>query len=535
MSRIKLIGLCLLSGILLAIPWYESLPNLTLFFGFVPLLLAHDELLRNRSKGRTVVFYSSLTFMSWVGLSAWWVYNATFFGAIMTVIIPTVLMAPTFLAYHYTRKIGGDRIGLFSFIVYWIAFEFFFHNSEIQWPWMTLGNGIGDSVKIIQWYEYTGVLGGSLWIIVINLLVYIIYKRIAGKLFKKLVLPSSILAAVTIIPIAISFVINSNYREKENPAHVVIVQPSINPYNEKFSGLSNDKQMDIMFNLADQNIDSNTDYVVCPETAIDDNIWEESISSNSSIARIKNFTSNHPKIKWISGLTSLKLYKIGDELSVTARAFSNNRGYYYDYYNSAIQIDTTNNYPIYHKSKLVVGVEMMPYPKQLKILEKLSVNLGGITGSLGSQPDRGVFFSPDRTFGVGPVICFESDFGEFMTGYVKNGANLIFVITNDGWWGDTPGHQMHLTLSRIRAIELRRSIARSANTGISAIINQKGELIDTLGWYKRSVLKGTVNANNEMTFYTRNGDYIGRFAYYLGFFMMLYTIIRRFAKRKNKP
>jgi apolipoprotein N-acyltransferase len=261
MSRIKLIGLCVLSGILLAIPWYESLPNVTIFIGFLPLLLAHDELLRIRAKGRSIVFYSSLTFMTWVALSAWWVYNATFFGAIMTVIVPTVLMTPTFLAYHYTRKIGGDRIGLFSFVIYWIAFELFFHNSEIQWPWMTLGNGIGNSIKIIQWYEYTGVLGGSLWILTINLLVYIIYKRCVSKLYKEIVLTSSILAIVIIIPIVFSLVIFSKYREKENPAHVVIVQPSINPYNEKFSGLSNEQQMDIMFKLAEENTDSTTDYV----------------------------------------------------------------------------------------------------------------------------------------------------------------------------------------------------------------------------------------------------------------------------------
>jgi len=533
MSRLKLIGLCLLSGVLLAIPWYESLPNITIFIGFLPLLLVHDELLRKQAKGKFIVFYSSITFMSWVGLSAWWVYNATLFGAIMTVIVPTVLMVPTFLAYHYTRKIGGDKIGMFSFVVYWIAFELFFHNSEIQWPWMTLGNGIGNSIKIIQWYEYTGVLGGSLWILIVNLLVYFIYKRLAGKKYKEIILLSSVLTFVALIPVIISITIYSKYKEEEKPANVVIVQPSINPYNEKFSGLSNDQQMDIMFNLAEQNIDSTTDYVVCPETAIDDNVWEESVTSNPSIIRIKQFASEHPRIKWISGLTSLKLYKPGDQLSVTARAFSNNKGYYYDYYNSAIQVDTTSNYPIYHKSKLVVGVEMMPYPKQLKILEKLSINLGGITGSLGTQPDREVFFSSDRKFGVGPVICFESDFGEFMTGYVKNGANLVFVITNDGWWGNTPGYRQHLTFSQIRAIELRRSIARSANTGISAIINQKGELIDTLGWYKRSVLKGIVNANNQMTFYTRNGDYIGKFAYYLGFFMLLYTIIRRIVRGKN--
>ena len=368
MSRLKLIGLSLLSGILLGMPWYDCMPNITIFIGFIPLLLVHDELLRKKVKGISVVFYSSLTFMLWVALSAWWIYNATFFGAVMTVLIASFLMILAFMAFHYTRKIVGDGFGLFSFVVYWIAYEYFFHNSEIQWPWMTLGNGIGESIKSIQWFEFTGILGGSLWILTINLLGYFIYKRLVDKLYKKVLQLIAVFAVLVLAPLIISNIIYSRYSEKINQANVVIVQPSIDPYNEKFSGLSNEQQMDIMFKLAAENIDSTTDYVICPETAIDDNIWESEIATNSSIVRIKSFVAKHPRVKWVSGLTSLKLYSPEDKVTYTARAYSYGKGFFYDYYNSAVQIDTTNSYPIYHKSKLVVGVEMMPYPKYLKIL-----------------------------------------------------------------------------------------------------------------------------------------------------------------------
>jgi len=92
---------------------------------------------------------------------------------------------------------------------------------------------------------------------------------------------------------------------------------------------------------------------------------------------------------WISGLVSLKLYEPGEPVSPTARKLPYDDRYYYDRYNSAIQVDTLFNLPVYHKSKLVVGVEMMPYPQHLKFLEKLSIGFRGITGSLGTQSSPG--------------------------------------------------------------------------------------------------------------------------------------------------
>jgi apolipoprotein N-acyltransferase len=144
----------------------------------------------------------------------------------------------------------------------------------------------------------------------------------------------------------------------------------------------------------------------------------------------------------------------------------------------------------------------------------------------GTQKDRGVFFSAVDSTGIGPIICYESVYGEFVTGYVKNGANLLFVITNDGWWGDTPGYHQHAAFSSLRAIETRRSLARSANTGISCLINQRGDIFQKLGWWKRGAIKGTLNANRKLTYYVKNGDYIGRTACIFSILIVALYIVR---------
>jgi apolipoprotein N-acyltransferase len=198
----------------------------------------------------------------------------------------------------------------------------------------------------------------------------------------------------------------------------------------------------------------------------------------------------------------------------------------FEAFNAAIQLDSTDRVPVYFKSQLVVGVEKMPYPQYMKFLEKFTVRLGGTFRGWGTQDFRGVFFSAKDSTGIGPIICYESVFGEFVAGYVRNGADLLFVITNDGWWGDTPGYHQHNAFSSLRAIETRRSIARSANTGISSLINQRGEVLDSLGWWKRGAVKGTLNVNHALTFYVRNGDYIGRVASYFALLVVLLYIVR---------
>lgn len=525
--------LSILSGLFLALPWYESLPSFTVFFGFVPLFIGIDKLFESRHAFWRMVLYSYLAFFTWSLLATWWIYNATFIGAALAVIITALLMTIVMAGYYFIRKFAGKTVGTFGFVALWISYEQFFHNSEITWPWLTLGNSLGNHIWIIQWYEFTGTLGGSLWILMINFTMLAIVRAIPQKNRTALSRLSIFISGLILIPVIISVAIFRDYHEVENPVNVVVVQPNIDPYNEKFNGLTNDQQQDIILNLAQQAVDSTTDYVVCPETAIDDRIWEHELSANHSIRRIKDFVDKFPRAKWVTGVVSMKLFGKGDTIPYTARKYPHNVDYYYDRYNSAVQVDTSLSLPVYHKSKLVVGVEMMPYPQYMKFIEKYAIDLGGITGSLGTQPDRGVFKSPDGKFNVGPIICYESVFGEFVSGYIRNGANLLFVITNDGWWGNTPGYRQHLTYSRIRAIEMRRSIARSANTGVSALINQRGEVVNFLGWWKRGTITGTINASSRTTYYASNGDYIGR----LSSFLALLTFAVALSKylRRNRP
>ena len=173
----------------------------------------------------------------------------------------------------------------------------------------------------------------------------------------------------------------------------------------------------------------------------------------------------------------------------------------------------------------MVGVENFPYQDILKpVLGDVMIDLGGTVAMKTTQPDREVFTLKDSV-STAPIICYESIYGEYVTGYVKNGAQFLSIITNDAWWGNTAGHRQHASYAKLRAIETRRSVARSANTGISEIIDPTGKVTHKLGYEKQGTLSGKIILNDEITFYALHGDYIARISKFLALFIFLFAIV----------
>ena len=193
-----------------------------------------------------------------------------------------------------------------------------------------------------------------------------------------------------------------------------------------------------------------------------------------------------------------------------------------------MSVEAGGHTEIYHKSRLVVGTEMTPFPRLiLPLAEFIDVGIGRCVG----QPEISLLHADGVP--VGCAVCYESVYGEYCTGYVKKGAKFLTVITNDAWWGNTPGYRQHLSYSSLRAIELRRDIARCGNTGISAFIDQKGDIIKKGPWWEQATLEGTVNFNSELTFFAEHGDIVGRLCTFV-FFLLLLSLAVSFFTRKGK-
>jgi apolipoprotein N-acyltransferase len=154
-------------------------------------------------------------------------------------------------------------------------------------------------------------------------------------------------------------------------------------------------------------------------------------------------------------------------------------------------------------------------------LGDLAIDLDGASGSLGIEEEPRTLKANQTVFS--PIICYESIYGEFIAEQVRKGAEEIFLITNDGWWGNTPGIHQHFDYSRLRALETRRFVARAANTGISGFINSQGDVLSFSEWWKEDALKMSVNLNSTLTFYAEHGDYIAKLATILALLAIVFN------------
>lgn len=521
---IKPAYLSVISGLLLWAAWPPSYLFVLLFVGFVPLFLLEEKVENNKQ-------YYWLVYLSlflWNVLTTYWIWNATPIGALAW-ILNTFIMTLPWAMYRKVKKTINQRVGLICFVGLWLGIEYLHLNWEIAWPWLNLGNGFAMFPNVIQWYEFTGTGGGTLWVLLVNILFFIALKH--SWTFKKTVFSAF---AILLIPMSFSLAIlllTVPRITKDATVNFTIYQPNDNPYEQNTLAYNQEKLNKIASFI--EHIEEPTDFIVLPEGALPSHVWEHELDSSPEIILIKNALQTQAEqgrpASVIIGADVLHSFSETESIPSTAR-YHSTQDFYFDVYNAALFIHPDSITQIAVKSKLVPGVERMPYPSYLKPLQNFNIDLGGIAGTRAMRDEDKVFsyiLSNDASMAtVGVGVCYESVFGDHMNDFVKNGAKTLVIITNDGWWKNTPGYKQHLHYARLRAIETRTTIARSANTGISAFINAKGSIVSQTNWWEETSLSASFHQSDELTVYTKYGDVIYRAGALVAMFLLLLSIVK---------
>ncbi|TAF52468.1 MAG: apolipoprotein N-acyltransferase [Sphingobacteriia bacterium] len=535
----------LLAGLLLVFAWPADGFTPLVGLAFVPLFWLVDQ-----GFGPRVKYFSLfLALLVWNVGTTWWMWHSTAVGAVAAILANSLLMLLPWVGRAWLVKRTPAALHFWGFVFLWMGFEWLHLNWEISWPWLTLGNAFANHPQWVRWYNITGVAGGSLWILLQNGLVYQALKAWGNNSLPRQQKMSWSLASLA-LPLVLwgasHFLYHNTAVDQPteqgsdqrktaslaqgtsatNPPNVVVVQPNIDPY-QKFELAQADQQLEHLLALTQSAIDSQTRLVIWPETAMSVAEWQDRIPQNPYYQKLFQFLAQHPQLRLLSGVESFKNHGPTTE-SPTARRLDN--GQYYDVYNAALWAGGGQPLQFYNKSKLVPGVESLP--SFLRWLSPVFEQFGGSTGGYGRNDSAQVFRDASNPYAAAPIICYESIYGAYVGEYAKQNANLLAIITNDGWWGNTPGHRQHLAYARLRAIEQELWVVRSANTGISAIIDPQGNLVKTLGWDQAGTL--TFNVPTQMTsrsFYARNGDLLYAFCASLGLATVLFASWRH---RANK-
>lgn len=521
-----LLSLC--SGILLSVsfPFTGSLTPLV-FIGFIPMFFLSDFFQFSQKGTWHLFIHAYFAFLLFNLGTTWWVSNSSFVGALLAFVFNSLFMALTFVIAHFVKKKWNAPKSIWAFIPIWIAFEYFHFNWELSWPWLTLGNYFSIRTYWVQWYEYTGILGGSIWILSLNIL---IYQWIRSVWIRKFTLFNRWFQASLIlffVPIFYSWTKLPVLPFKgKDVYHVAVIQPNVDPYNEKFAlGTSNEEQLHRFFTLARTVVDTSTDLVVGPETAISQGFVESRLQSMPFFSLIQSEMKDWGHADLLIGASTVELF---DTKHSRASVYIPSQRMYYESYNSSLYIPQNGTYSYIHKSKLVPGVEMIPFSDWLPFLEELAIENGGTSGTLGIEPHPKVF--KEKSI-IAPIVCYESIYGDFISKQVRQGAPFLAVITNDGWWGDSPGYKQHFSFSALRAIENRRWVIRSANTGKSGVFNAYGQIEKETPYWKKAAFQQSIPLLNDLTFYTKHGDYLGVVAL---LFCLLIPVFLFLSGRKNR-
>lgn len=529
-QKYKLLALSSLAGFILFLGFPTKPVTPFMFIGLIPLLYVEDKINKWRPEiSRWEIFkYSFNAFVIWNVLSTFWVANTSFAPSIFAFTMNSLFMSLPWIGYHWIRKRLGDRYGFASLVCFWLCFEWIHLQWEISWPWLTLGNAFAQYPFVVQWYEYTGHLGGTLWILVMNILIYRYIIKLRARV--ELTVQDLMYPVFTLFgPLMISAMIYITYQEKGESRNISIVQPNYEPHYEKFT-VPEGEQVRSFVRLSELCLTDSTDYLLYPETVFGpENI--DRLNEAPSIQAVKALLNRFPRSNFITGLSSYRILNDESEKSAISRkSMSGGREIWYEGQNTAIQIPAGggDEYDVHIKSKLVPGAEIFSYSEILFFLKPLVKMAGGSIG-LQRQKDRQVF---ENQYGekIAPVICYESVYGDYVGQYMRKDANAIFIMTNDGWWDKTPGHVQHLKFAQLRAIEHRRSVARSANTGISAFIDQRGNITERTRYGKEATLQGSIRFNSELTFYSRWGDLIARLGILGSLLLFVAGVLKRFRK-----
>lgn len=536
----------LLSGVLLSISWPTYGIPFFIFVALVPLLMMEHEISKFstlKRKGWTIFGLSYLCFFIWNLVTTGWLYGSknpdgshSLTAVIFPVLVNSLLYALVFQLYHWFKNFMGTYWGFAFFISLWMSFEKFHLGWQLSWPWLNLGNVFSEYPKLIQWYDTLGATGGSFWILGVNLMVfYSIRTWEAGRKRKNLFLNTGISLALILLPMFISLYKYHSFDEKPvGEVSVLLLQPDLDPYNEKYNKDSLTILKELL-QIAGENAKGKIDFFIAPETALPGygSFSETGIDKSGMIDSIKSFLEKHPQSVFDTGISSHRFFRQGEAIPENTQEIQ--PGIWVESYNSAIQVIPHKKTEIYHKGKLVPGVEIFPYMNVLKpVLGNIMLNLGGTVSSLGMGKTRKVFSNPYNNGKMAPIICYESIYGEFVSEYVRNGANFLGIMTNDSWWGVSQGHKQLLSYARLRAIETRREIARAANSGISAHINVRGDILEDTLYGDKTAMYAKIKLYEGKSNYVKAGDVLSRFSIFLLGFCLLYLISEWFQKRKMK-
>ncbi len=464
--------LALLSGIITGLAYQPWSLGFLMWIGFIPLI---HIWFKNESKNNGVLGYlfgitHNFIAFYWIGLNS---------GASFWIVLLSLIAAVIYLGVYWAiigwafGKLKGisNSIIIFPFLV--VTMEWVRSFGSLGFPWGNIVLTQLDYIDFVQIMEITGSAGITFWVSLTNVVIYLITKDFnKNKKYGLALIFGSLAIGI------FGNIQKTKYENSDKNIDVAIIQPNLDP-NEKWNFNKRKETIAFMDSLVQEAINLDPDLILLPETA-----YPAYLVKNKSIRKRIQLKVDSSKVPILIGTVHSVIQSTGEK----------------NYFNSSILLSPDNDFILYNKIHLVPFAEYIPLSWKFPFLKNL--NFG--QGNFKKGNDYTVFNVDNYKFSN--LICYESSIPQLVRIFIKKNIDFITIQTNDGWLGKSSGPFQHFDIARIRAIENRVPIVRSANTGISGLILSNGKIDYKQSLDQLAVFMVSIPIFKTGSFYTIYGD-----------------------------
>jgi apolipoprotein N-acyltransferase len=511
----KIVFLCMMQVVLFLFSWSTSKVSFSVIMVFVPFFLILERSKTTKAIMFNLLLCYVLLFFEIIYRCRWITNTHVFGGALVFILLSVSYFLPV-LAFTLFKKCTY-WIRYFMFILSWLSIEYLYNTWELGFPYLDLGYILGNYPSYISFYQILGVRGGSLFILIINVLLYDIVRGLNRKAtitYYKIL----ICIIVLIIPVCY-FKLKNNIWPYTKVINVMVVHPHTPVKGFKYN-VSVDSLIEYQISKTRLKLNMDIDLICWPEGAVTGKNYVFGIKDNN-FERIFSFLDSLENTAILTGAifreefshlsTADKLKPV--KFDIDKQDFSLS-------YNGAIILTKDRSYnEVRIKEKLVPFDEKVPYPKFFLYLSKYIEPSGQISFQNRSINKKLLEFNEIKCF---PSICYELMFSEYCRKQVNKGANLIVNIANEGRINDSLFSESMLNVARIRAIENNRWVVKSTNQGVSAIIDNEGNITHVMRKKVSNTLVSDIELIETKTIYSKYGDLLGRLSPILVLLVLLY-------------
>jgi apolipoprotein N-acyltransferase len=488
-------------------PWGVMVPFALAIF----IWLIHDKEPRDSFRlGYWVGFFWGTGTLYWIGINS----------------VPGAVLVISINALHYALLAGlfsflyrnKRALALFSLPFIWVSVEYLRYFTDIRFNWLSLAYTQTYYLNFIQISEITGLLFISFILVCTAISIFLLYKNRTIKTLW------SLLVMLFIILLLNGYGMKriDDIDQKIDPLiNAAFVQPNVDPFL-KWDPEFQDEMFNSLLKESKNILSEKPDIIIWPETAT-----PFYLRTRFKEIRQINQLIDSVNIYLLTGSPDYLYDKEKNEV------FTYNAAFFFR--------PNTLKFESYYKLALVPGSETIPFKKWFPLLRKIDVGGGDffpgkqfttfdftVADRLGARTDSGYQVIGARpmdstTVQLSAIICFESVFPHIVRRFILNGANLLTVITNDGWFGTTSGPYQHAQYAVYRAIENRVSIIRSANTGISGFIDPAGRWISKTALNRATSSSGFIPIATDKTFYTLYGEWFAQLSILISIIIIFYV------------